>query len=415
MRRRVAVTGLGLVCCLGRSLPAVVGRLRRGESGIRSLPEWVELGLEARVAGRVEGVTAGERPAEIPKRLYSAMSEAAVYCSLAALDAVADARLPQELLASPRTACLVGSGIGSTGVLRQATEAVALGQARRLPPATVLRAMASSASAAVVQLLGIAGRSYSLSSACATSAHTVGHAFELIREGAADVAVAGGGEEINELVAVSFAALRLALASRFQDEPGRASRPFDADRDGFVLAEGGVILVLEEMEAALARGARVRAEIVGFGANTDPTDLVLPDPDGRPAAACMDAALEDARLAPADVDYVNAHATGTRHGDAAEVAALRRVFGPRLPAVSATKSATGHALGASGALELALCIAMLEGGFIAPSLNVDHLDPAFADLPVVTRPTDRPLEHILSNSFGFGGPNACLVLRRFAG
>jgi 3-oxoacyl-[acyl-carrier-protein] synthase-1 len=411
----VAVTGLGLVCCLGRSLPLVIDRLRRGESGLRTVPEWEELGLAARVAGRVEEVVAGERPEEIPRRLYPAMSEAAIYCSLAALDAVADAGLSSEILASPRTACLVGTGIGSTGVLRQAAEALPRGQARRLPPGTVLRAMASSASAAVAQLLGIGGRSYSIASACATSAHDIGHAFELIREGTVDVAVAGGGEEINELVAMSFAALRLALANRFQDEPSRSSRPFDADRDGFVLAEGGAILILEEMECALARGARVRAEVAGFGANTDSSDLVLPDPEGRPAAACMAAALADAGLAVEEVDYVNAHATGTRHGDAAEVTALRRVFGQRLPAVSATKSAAGHALGAAGALELAFSVAMLEQGFIAPSLNIDRLDPELADLPVVVRPTDRSLQTILSNSFGFGGSNASIVLRRAGG
>ncbi len=413
VRRRVAVTGLGIFCCLGRSYGLVGERLSLGRSGVARVPEWQEIGLETQIAAFPERDE--EESREIPKRLRSGMSEAAVWCSLAALDAAKDAGLDAEELRSSRTACIVGSGISGTTSLARGAELIAAGRARRIDPFTVLQAMSSSASAAVANLLGIGGRSYSIASACATSAHDIGHAYELIKDDRADVAVAGGGEELNGLVAAGFEAMRAALAKGWKDDPERASRPYDRDRNGFVLGGGAGVVVLEEMERARARGAHIRGEIVGFGANSDAHDLVLPAPDGRAAAACVERALADAGMAPSEVDYVNTHGTSTLAGDIAEVKALQRVFGESIPLFSSTKSMTGHALGAAGAHELIYCLAMLEQGFVAPSINVDRLDPVFEGLPLVTEPVARQLDTAVTNSFGFGGTNAVLVVRRASG
>jgi 3-oxoacyl-[acyl-carrier-protein] synthase-1 len=240
----------------------------------------------------------------------------------------------------------------------------------------------------------------------------VGHAYELIRDGALDRAVAGGGEEVSDLVAAAFSTLRLALSTRYNDEPERASRPYDAGRDGFVVGGGAGIVVLEELAAARRRGARIHCEIAGFAATSDAHDPVLPDPTGAGAAACIEAALADAAVTPDAVGYVNTHGTSTRDGDLAELHALRRVFGPRVPPFSSTKSMTGHPLGAAGALELAFCASMLEEGYLAPSINVDDPDPALAGLPLITTTRDGHVDVAVSNSFGFGGTNAVLVVRR---
>jgi 3-oxoacyl-[acyl-carrier-protein] synthase-1 len=275
--------------------------------------------------------------------------------------------------------------------------------------------MASSCSATLARLLRIGGRSYSVSSACSTSAHSIGHGFELIRAGHLDLAVVGGGEELNPVVAVAFDAMRVVLSTHYNGSPREASRPFDADRDGFVLAEGAGILVLEEMDRAQQRGAQIRGEIIGYAANSGAEDIVLPEADGRSAADCIEAALRDAGVAPEAVDYVNAHATSTVQGDLAEAQALRRVFGNGGPLVSSTKSMTGHALGAAGAHELIFCLAMFERGFVAPSINIEQLDPAFEDLHVVRRTRRQDLSMAVSSSYGFGGSNAVLVVRAFDG
>lgn len=411
-RRRVAVTGVGLISCLGHDYAAVAHALRRGESGVRAMPEWERHGLKSRVAGAIEGIDQGFRAAPLPKSLGLGMSEAARFCALAARDAAADSGLGEGDLADPGTGCFVGSSVGCCRTVHRTAELYYAGRIRRADPFTILRSMSSSPSAAVAGLLGVRGRSYSLSSACATSAHNVGHAYELIRDGVLERAVAGGGEEVNDLVAASFATLRLALSTRYNDAPARASRPFDAGRDGFVVGGGAAVVVLEEREAARRRGARVRCEIAGFGATSDAHNPVLPEPSGEGAAACMEAALADAGLGPDQVGYVNAHGTSTPDGDAAELRALRRVFGSEVPPFSSTKSMTGHPLGAAGALELVFCAAMLEQGFLAPSINVDDPDPEAAGLPLVTEPRDAAFDVALSNSFGFGGTNATLVLRR---
>jgi 3-oxoacyl-[acyl-carrier-protein] synthase I len=413
--RRVAVTGVGLVSSLGHDYGAVLDALRAGKSGVRAVPEWLAKGLRSGVAGTIECIGDAEKAARIPARLRPGMSPLAVYACIAARQAAADAGLADVDLGGTRTACAIGTSSGSPDAVRGAAALYDQGKVRRIDPFLAFRCMTSAPSAAVANLFGLQGRSYSIGSACATGAHNIGHAFELIRSGAADRALAGGTEEVSDLITVAFDALRLALSSRFNDRPAAACRPFDADRDGVVVSGGAGIVVLEEMSAARARGARVRAEIAGFGANSDTSDLVTSEPEGRASASCMRLALEDAGLSPADVDYVNAHATGTQHGDAAEARALRAVFGGEVPPLSSTKSMTGHALGAAGALEAIFCVGMLERGFVAPSINVDRLDPVFEDLPVARQALDLPLRVALTNSFGFGGTNACLVLSRFDG
>ncbi len=414
-KRRVAVTGLGLVSCLGNDHRTAIDALAQGTSGVREIPEWREHGLKSRVAGRLDGIEEKTRAARLPKKLAPGMSGAALYCCLAARDAVADAGLEAEDFADPRTGCIVGTGTGGTESIYRAGELYFANRLRRIDPYTVLRAMSSSASAAVSNLLGIRGRSYSMSSACATSAHNIGHACELVSHGILDRAVAGGGEDVSELITAAFQALRLALSTRYNDAPAAASRPYDADRGGFVVSGGAGIVVVEELEAARRRGARILAEILGWGASSDGFDLVLPEPNGKQAAQCMRSALADSAIGPEEVDYVNTHGTGTVHGDIAEVRALRGVFGDSMPPFSSTKSMTGHALGAAGALELIFSIGMLRDGFLAPSINIDTVDPAFRGLPIVTESRRGKVSTILTNNFGFGGTNASLVVRKLDG
>jgi 3-oxoacyl-[acyl-carrier-protein] synthase-1 len=414
VKRRVAVTGLGIVSCLGHSYVDVIQRLRSGESGVRGVPEWSQFGIRSLVAGTLEGVDAKRRAAPLGKELLLGMSDAALYCSLSALDAVEDAGLTEKELQSIPVGCIVGSGTGSVISVYNAAKLAYSGQARRIDPFAILRCMSSSPSAAVANLLKVHGPSYSISAACATSAHDVGHAFSLIRSGVLDAAVAGGGEEVNELIAACFQGQRMTLSTGYNDTPEAASRPFDVSRDGFVLSGGGGIVVLEEMGHAQARGAKVRAEIIGYGATSDGYHMVAPRPDGMQAAACMRMAIDDAGIRPEEIDYINAHGTSTVAGDNAEVRAMHLVFGDRVPSFSSTKSMTGHAIGAAGVHELIYCIGMIEQGFLAPSINVDKLEPAFEGLALITESVNRSPTTVLTNNFGFGGTNASLVLRRVA-
>ena len=413
IRRRVAVTGVGLVSCLGNDYQQVSEALRVGRSGLRYMPEWEPFGIKSLVAGAIADLESKLDAVAIPKRLLSAMSTAAMYCCTAAHDAAADACLTREEIESPRTACIVGSGIGSVQSVYEGGNLVYTDRIARVSPYTVLKSMASSTSAAVSNFLGMHGRSYSISSACATSAHSIGSAYELIRCGIADRAFAGGGEEVHPLITASFQALRMALSQKYNSSPQTASRPYDLGRDGFIIGGGSGILVLEDMDRALARGARIRAELVGFGATSDGYDLVLPDQTGRWSAECMRQALADACFRADEIDLINTHGTGTVRGDVAEVVAMKDVFGPStVPAFSSTKSMTGHPLGAAGALEAIFSIAMLENSFIAPSINIENLDPTFSGLNIVMQSTDAPLRTVMSNSFGFGGTNASLIFSR---
>ncbi|MEM1399475.1 MAG: beta-ketoacyl synthase N-terminal-like domain-containing protein, partial [Pseudomonadota bacterium] len=280
MSRRVVVTGLGIISSIGNDLATVTDSLKHGKSGTRAVEQWTEYGLTSLVAGLIDLPDDRIEAAEIPKKLRKAMPPSALYCGVAARDAVADAALSPEELADPRTACIVSSGVADVSVIHSEAVKVHSGKIRRVDPFTVIRSMSSTPSAVLTKLLGITGRSYSMSSACATSAHSIGHCYELIRDGIIDRAVTGGGEEVNELITGSFQALRLALSTNFNDRPETASRPYDKDRDGFVISGGAGILVLETLESAQARGAKIHGEIIGYSANSDPYDLVLPQADG---------------------------------------------------------------------------------------------------------------------------------------
>lgn len=416
MTRRVVVTGVGLVSCLGHDYETVLDAMQRGQSGVRQVPdEWLGKGLKSLVAGTIENLDDKQAQAGISKKLIPGMSDAARFCCIAANDAVLDAGWGEGELQTNQTICIVGTGVGSVDAVQKAANLYNTDRIRRVDPYTVLRCMSSSASAAVSNFLKIRGRSYSLSSACATSAHNIGHAVELIRAGIADRAVAGGGEDITELITAAFQGLRLALSTRYNDTPTRASRPYDANRDGFVISGGGAIVTLEDYEAARRRGAKIYGEVLGYAATSDGFDLVLPEPEGRQAGACMQAAMADAGIAPAEVDYVNTHGTSTIHGDVAEVKAMRQVFGDDVPPFSSTKSMTGHGIGAAGGLEMIFCLGMMDKGFVAPSINIETPDPAIEGLPVVTEARDHRLATVMSNNFGFGGTNATMVIRRVDG
>jgi 3-oxoacyl-[acyl-carrier-protein] synthase-1 len=377
------------------------------------MPEWETLGLKSRVAGAIVNLDAKLERTPLPKKLLPAMSEASKYCCIASLDAVSDSGLSETDVQSDRTACIVGTGIGSVETVYTGGRQVHSGEIAKLSPFTVLKSMGSSSSAAVANLLKVHGRSYSISSACSTSSHSIGTAYELIRSGIIDRAVAGGGEEVHPLIASGFQALRFALSTKYNDRPEEASRPYDVARDGFVVGGGAGIVVLEALDQALARGARVRAEIIGFGTTSDGFDMVMPEPTGTHAAKCMLGAIQGSGISPREVGAVNTHGTATIKGDLAEVTAMREVFDGELPPFSSTKSMTGHPLGAAGALEVIFCVGMLEHHFIAPSINIETLDPDFEGLPIVTTQKATKIATILSNSFGFGGTNASILLKGF--
>jgi 3-oxoacyl-[acyl-carrier-protein] synthase-1 len=409
--RRVAITGVGLISCLGHDYAEVIRALQNGTSGIRAMPEWESLGLKSRVAGAITSFDAKLERSPIPKNLGLAMSEASKYCCVAAVDAVRDSGLTEEDIQSQRTACIVGTGIGSVDSIYTGGRQVHSGEISKLSPFVVLKSMASSSSAAVANLLKIHGRSYSISSACATSSHAIGTAYELIRSGLIDRAIAGGGEEVHPLITAGFQALRYALASKYNDRASQASRPYDMDRDGFVVGGGAGVVVLEAMDDVIRRGGRARAEIIGFGTSSDGFDMVMPEPTGTYAALCIADAVRQSGVTLHQVDAVNTHGTATLKGDLAEIKAMKEIFGDRLPPFSSTKSMTGHPLGAAGALETIFCVGMLEHQFIAPSINIDRLDPDFEGLPVVRTARSANINTVLSNSFGFGGTNASLMLK----
>ncbi len=415
MRRRVLVTGVGLISSIGNDYCSAIDSLKRGASGIRWVPEWAAHGLKCEVAGTIVGIDEKLGLAKIPANLLPGMSNGALYSVLAAKEAVEDAGWAEAELQDQRTGCVVGTSAGSVDSVHRAGEHYYSGQVRRIDPYLAFRCMANTAAAAVANLFQVHGRSYSLSSACATGAHNIGHAFELIRAGVLDRAIAGGAEDISPLITAAFQALRMALSTRYNSTPEKACRPYDAARDGVVLSGGAGIVLLEDMECARSRGARARAEIVGFGATSDGYDLALPEPEGRQTTACMRMALEDAGVQLSEVSYINTHGTGTILGDRAEVKALRDTFGAELPPFSSTKSMTGHPVAAAGAHELIFCVGMLEGSFLAPSINIDHVDAEFTSLPIVRKTLRQNSQIMLSNNCGFGGTNAALLIKRWEG
>ncbi|EHR5562065.1 beta-ketoacyl-ACP synthase I [Escherichia coli] len=402
--KRAVITGLGLVSSIGNNQQEVLASLREGRSGITFSQELKDSGMRSHVWGNVKLDTTGL----IDRKVVRFMSDASIYAFLSMEQAIADAGLsPEAYQNNPRVGLIAGSGGGSPRF--QVFGADAMRGPRGLKavgPYVVTKAMASGVSACLATPFKIHGVNYSISSACATSAHCIGNAVEQIQLGKQDIVFAGGGEELCWEMACEFDAMG-ALSTKYNDTPEKASRTYDAHRDGFVIAGGGGMVVVEELEHALARGAHIYAEIVGYGATSDGADMVAPSGEG--AVRCMKMAMHGVDT---PIDYLNSHGTSTPVGDVKELAAIREVFGDKSPAISATKAMTGHSLGAAGVQEAIYSLLMLEHGFIAPSINIEELDEQAAGLNIVTETTDRELTTVMSNSFGFGGTNATLVMRK---
>ncbi len=398
--QRVVVTGLGIVSCIGNELNTVVDALRNSRSGIRHVPEYAALGLNSQIAGIPD---ISMEPA-IDRKLRRFMGDASIYAYHAMRKAIDDAGISVAEIRSPRTALIVGSGVGSPYAHHQAMELFKDKGIDKLLPYYVPQIMGNTVSANLNVAFDVGGPTYTITAACASSAHCIGNASDLIRHGVVDRAFAGGAEEIRWTTAVPFDAMH-ALSTRWNHRPEIASRPFDSGRDGFVIAGGAGILLLESEQAAKRRGARVYGTIAGYGATSDGADMVQPGVAGISAA--MRAAL--AAAGSPRIDYINPHATSTPLGDAAELAAIREVFGGDPPAIAATKGLTGHSIGAISAQEAILCLLMMRHEFIAASANVVDLDAGAEDMPILRQTTNRSLTAIMSNSIGFGGTNASLV------
>ncbi len=400
--RRVVVTGLGIVSSIGNNAEEVTASLRSAKSGIVAAPEYGEMGFRCRVHGKPQI----DMEALIDKRHYRFMGDGAAYAYLSLEQAIRDAGLEEGDVVNERTGIIVGTGGPSTRAIVAAADIAREKGAKRVGPFAVPKAMSSTASAILATYFHIKGVNYSISSACATSAHCIGNAAEMIQWGKQDVMFAGGAEELDWTLSVLFDAMG-AMSSKYNETPATASRAFDANRDGFVIAGGGGMVVLEEYERAKARGAKIYAEIAGYGATSDGHDMVAPSGEG--AIRCVKQAL---KTLDRKVDYINPHATATPVGDAKEMEALRAVFGDAVPLISATKSLTGHSLGAAGAQEAIYSLLMMQHGFVCESAHIEELDPAFEGLPIVRKRIDKQLDCVLSNSFGFGGTNAALALTR---
>jgi 3-oxoacyl-[acyl-carrier-protein] synthase I len=401
--RRVVVTGIGIVSAIGENARAVSDALRAGKSGVVAAPEYAELGFKCQVHARPP-VKAADH---VDKRAMRFMGEGAGWAYMSMEQAIADAGLDDSDVSNERTGLIVGTGGPSTEAIVTAADITREKGPRRIGPFAVPKAMASTGSATLATPFKIKGLNYSISSACTTSLHCIGAAAEQIQWGKQDVMFAGGGEELHWTLSNLFDAMG-AMSSGYNDTPQIASRAFDKDRDGFVIAGGAGIVVLEEYERAKARGAKIYAEVLGYGATSDGHDMVQPSGEG--AARCMRNAMAEAKGR--KIDYLNPHATSTPVGDIKEMGALRDVFGQDVPPLSATKSMTGHSLGAAGVQEAIYSLLMMEGGFIAPSINIDTLDPEFEGLPIVTETKEAEINTILSNSFGFGGTNGTIILGR---
>mgnify|MGYP005749497315 CR=1 FL=1 len=397
--RRVVITGMGIVSCLGNTLDAVSSALREGRSGIRFDAAAAEAGLRSQVSGAPEIDLA----ARIDRKALRFMGDGAAYAHVAMQEAIADAGLDEASVRSERTGLFAGSGGGSTQWQVEAADLLRQRGVRKVGPYMVPRTMGSTVSANLATAFGIRGASYSIAAACATSAHCIGAAADLIRAGRQDVMFAGGGEELHWSLSLQFDAMG-ALSTKHNETPATASRPYDADRDGFVIAGGGGMLVLEDYEHAKARGARIHAELLGYGISSDGADMVAPSGEG--AVRCMKMAMEGLDR---PIDYLNTHGTSTPLGDIVELRAVREAFGDAMPPISSTKALSGHSLGAASVHEAIYCLLMMQGGFMAGSAHVANLDPQAADFPILRESRDATLRTVMSNSFGFGGTNACLV------
>ncbi len=404
--KRVVVTGQGIVSCIGNDTNTVLNALREGKSGITFQETYKEMGFRSHIAGSIDL----DLKEHIDRKVLRFMGGAAAYAYISMAQAIKDSGLSDSEVSNDRTGLIMGSGGASSENLVAAADILRTRGLKRIGPYRVTQTMGSTTSACLATPFKIRGVNYSISSACATSAHCIGNAMELIQLGKQDVVFAGGGEEEHWSLTCLFDAMG-ALSTKYNDDPASASRAYDADRDGFVIAGGGGCLVLEELEHAKARGAKIYAELVGYGATSDGYDMVAPSGEG--AVRCMKQALATVS---GDVDYINSHGTSTPVGDLAELRAIRETFGDNIPRVSSTKSLTGHSLGATGVQEAIYSLLMMEHNFICASANVDNLDPEACDIPVVKERLDNAkIDRVLSNSFGFGGTNASLVFQRYDG
>jgi len=404
--RRVVVTGLGIVSSIGNNAQEVLASLREAKSGIVKAEDYARLGFRC----QVHGAPTLDLDTAVDRRVRRFMGDGAAWNWVAMRQAITDAGLEESDVKNDRTGIIMGSGGPSTRTIVAAADTAREKGPKRVGPFAVPAAMSSTNSATLATPFGIKGVNYSISSACATSAHCIGNSTELIQWGKQDIMFAGGGEELDWTLSVLFDAMG-AMSSKFNATPAKASRAYDKNRDGFVIAGGAGTVVLEELEHAKARGAKIYGEIVGYGATSDGYDMVQPSGEG--AARCMRQALATVKE---KVDYINPHATSTPIGDKKEIEAIREVFGKNIPAISGTKSLTGHSLGATGVQEAIYCLLMMKNGFICESANIEELDPEFADIPIVReRRDDVDVNVAISNSFGFGGTNATLVLQRYNG
>ena len=402
--RRVVVTGIGIVSCLGNDRDTVLDSLREGRSGIKHNSSYEEIGMRSHISGSVDIDTV----AMIDRKILRFMGDASAYSYIAMEQAIADSRLTPQQVSNERTGIVVGSGGGSPQDQLEATDIMREKGLRRVGPYRAPRTMSSTVSACLATPFKIKGVNYTISSACATSAHCIGHGMELIQLEKQDIVFAGGGESEHWTMSHMFDAMG-ALSRGFNDRPDQASRAFDIDRDGFVIAGGGAVLVIEALDHALARDAKIYAELTGYGATSDGHDMVAPSGEG--SARAMRMAMQNLQ---GQVDYINTHGTSTPAGDISELKAIRDVFGDKVPTINSTKSLSGHSLGAAGAQEAIYSLLMMENNFIAASANIDNLDPAAAGLPIaLARQDDVQLNRIMSNSFGFGGTNASLVFDRY--
>jgi len=402
--RRVVITGLGIVSSIGNNKQEVIDSLREGKSGIEFIPEYEELGFRSHVGGTVN-INTEEL---IDRKVRRFMGDSAAFNYIAMKEAIEDSGLEDDMVSNVRTGLIAGSGGASTENVALAVDTLRAKGLRRVGPYMVPRTMSSTNSACLATPFKIHGVNYSISSACSTSAHCIGNGFELIQFGKQDIVFAGGGEELHWTLSLMFDAMG-ALSSKYNDTPETASRPYDATRDGFVIAGGGGMVVLEELEHAKKRGAKIYAELVGYGATSDGYDMVQPSGEG--AVRCMQQAMA---TVDGPIDYINAHGTSTPVGDMRELEAMRTVFGDKVPKISSTKSLSGHSLGAAGVHEAIFSLLMMQENFLAESANIKEIDPAGADFPIVREHIDNAGVNIMmSNSFGFGGTNATLVFKRW--
>jgi len=402
--RRVVVTGMGIVSCLGLDKESVTESLRTGKSGISYRPDYEEMGMRSHVAGAVD-IDFSEY---IDRKNLRFMGAAAAYGYISMARAIADAGLEEDQVSNIRTGIIMGSGGTSTQDQIETVDVLREKGLKRVGPYRVTRTMGSTVSACLATPFKIKGANYSISSACSTSAHCIGNAMELIQLGKQDMVFAGGGEAEHWSLSCMFDAMG-ALSTKYNETPDKASRAYDADRDGFIIAGGGGTLVIEELEHALARGAKIYAELTGYGATSDGYDMVAPSGEG--AVRCMQMAMATSNKT---IDYINAHGTSTPVGDIQEIKAVREVFGDNIPVINSTKSLSGHSLGAAGVQEAIYSLLMMENNFIAASANIENLDPEVAGVPIaLERKDDVELNTIMSNSFGFGGTNATLIFERY--